>query len=246
MKIKALLGALLVLLSTNVFAASATISNGSSSCVYNTIALDSSGNLTVTCKGQVVAETCPQMVTRLYLEVFGKGPDAGGLAFWADQCVNGMTETQMRATLRTYLPVVGVPSAIVPDWPVNEPLGRDPPFNVHICGTVHAYRVQRSQTGRAISQFTQGQTPNSATKVTEMQVSQVPGVIDTNAHVFSTTFNNFVVVEVFDRDPPASLGEAQFYAPSTAAGDWYVNVRWTCISGHTQSGHSMQWGEGAR
>lgn len=227
----------------NAYAATVTLSNGAS-CVAASVA--------VTCASSAPppVESCSQRVTRLYLEVLKRAPDGGGLEFWAGRCEAGMTEAELRAALTASIPVappappVGVSAAIVPDWPQGEVLGRAPPFNIHASGTVHAYRVQRSQIGRASSSFSQGQTPNTGAQlVTEMQVSRTPGVIDESKTKYRTTFYNFVSITIYDRDPPQYLGEGEFYAPSSE-GASYVNVRWTTPTG--QSGSSMIWGEGPR
>lgn len=56
-------------------------------------------------------ETPEQVVARLYQEVFGREPDSGGLAYWAGRLRSGMTEAELRAALRGYIPQPPPPPA---------------------------------------------------------------------------------------------------------------------------------------
>jgi hypothetical protein len=101
--------------------------------------------------------------------------------------------------------------------------------------------------GAGVQSLTQGQGTiiPSGTVVSEMTVSQCPGVIDPGAGpcYASTTFVNKFGIALYT----SPIWNAPGRCMATAPGQWYVNVRWTyptCSFGGG-CGFTMQWAAGS-
>lgn len=194
------------------------------------------------------ADTCRGMVTRLYQEVLHREPDAGGLAYWTQRCVDGTPESEIRAAFLVVAPPPPTPTPPTPPLTSNpgaiQPaLGWAVKHVIFPSGYIFGYEVPQipaEQPGAVSVDFTQGQDANTPGHVTtEYCVSQTPGVIDPNAgpgFYYKTTGASYQSTALWRK----AVGRQPFLDPSQK---WYINIKWTQPEGKP-CGFSLQWALG--
>lgn len=207
---------------------------------YATVGLILDGSMRVSLQGSTPppqGESCEQFIDRMYVQYLGRHPQGGEEAWWLEQCKlqpkpPGLTREYIEAQFKQFAPPTplpptqGNPAAIVP-W---QPWNQTAKFHTLPSGVIAAWAVPNEAfVNRDALRWTQGQMGQGWTPAnckTEIQLSSVPGVIDSALPIFisyNVAYNSYDV----------SAQEAQ-------AGQLYMNVRWTYAEGNGL-GFSIQW-----